>query len=225
MAIGTPTLVGTSIVSGSLTTSAAIVAGNLVVIGVGFYIETPTSVSDGTNTYTAALGLNAGSRYGSLWYCANVQAVASGATVTISPSGGRGMAAVMAQVSGVATTTPFDSTGAGGTNPTSGVSLLPSVTTGTLSQASEIVFAVASYGQSAGAPVYTESANFTNVGIAANTSGNEAFIALSYDIVSSTSAITYAPSLDRSASWVACAAPFTGAVSAATGWAFGRIIG
>jgi hypothetical protein len=208
MAIGTPTLVGTSILSGSLTTSAAIVSGNLVVIGVSFYIQTPTSISDGTNTYTAALGLAANSRYGSLWYCANAQAVASGATVTISPSGGRAMAAVMAQVSGIATTTPFDSTGAGGTNPTSGISFLPSVTTGTLSQASEIVFAIASCGQSA-EPVYTESANFNNVGMAANTSGNAAYLFLSYDIVSSTAAVTYDPSFSVSSNWVACAAPFT----------------
>lgn len=223
MAIGTPTLVGTSITSGSLTTTANIIAGSLVVLAVSVFNTTVTAVSDGTNSYTQALGTEANSRYGALWYKANAQAVASGATVTITlGTAGKGMAAVMAQTSGFGAT-PFDTTGAGASNPTSGISNAPSVTTGTLSQTSEIIFGVTSGGQS-GAPTYTESANFSPIGNAINTGGNEAYCWLSYDIVSSKVAVTYAPSLSGSITWVATAAPFKG-ISIIQTNLFGGLIG
>jgi hypothetical protein len=215
-AIGTPTIVLAPASYSNNTTSAAIVAGNLVVVAVciGGNNRTCTGVSDGTNTYTKALSLCTGAGSCpdvSLWYVQNASALSSGATITAGISGGAPTQIIAAaQVSGVATTSSFDTTGAGASNPTASVigtpTASPSVTTGTLSQANEIIFGVTG---SETIETYTEDANFTNL-FAASFVGHANSLSLGYRIVSSTAPVTFAPTLSASANWVALAAPFQG---------------
>lgn len=227
MAIGTPTIVCAPAVYVTNLTTASIVSGNLVVVAVclagnGRFC---TGVSDGTNTYTEGPHLLGGASLWSdtsLWYKQNAAAVAAGATYTFTASGGAPVSNICAaQVSGVATTSAFDSAGVGASNPAQGTSQSPTVTTGTLSQADEILFGVT--GSSVYQATYTEDANFTNLG-AISFLGHAGSVSLGYELVSSTSAVTFAPSLGTSANWIALVAPFK---AAATGFnrSYGTIVG
>ena len=226
MSIGTPTIVANPAVpTGAIQpTSAAIIAGNLVVVAVcvAGNNRTATAVSDGTNTYTEGPHLIAGGSAQpdvSLWYKLNALAVASGANITLTISGGAPIVNICAaQVSGV---TAFDSTGVGASNPTAGNSQSPSVTAGTLSLANEILFGVS--GSSQYQATYTEASNFTNL-CAPSFTGHAGSVSLGYKIVSSNSPITFAPSLSASGNWVALIAPFEGVASSQTNL-FGGLIG
>ena len=68
--IGTPTSIGSTVSASAnsttcvITTTAAIVAGNLVVVGIQIpsnALRTVSSVSDGTNSYSLAVAINDGS--------------------------------------------------------------------------------------------------------------------------------------------------------------------
>jgi hypothetical protein len=213
-AIGTPTLVGsgtnaTSTSTLTFTTSATIVAENLVVIAIGYgsLAATISAISDGTNSYTKAYSQGeSGVGNSQLWYCANAQAVSSGATVTV--TGNTSVAAgkfvgVVAQVSGVAASSALDSAG----NTNAGSSSTPSVATGTLAQASEIIFGV--FGFSSSLTYATEAPGFTN--LYNNVLGTTPPLALDYQIVSSNTAVTYAPGYSGNSSWDVLAAPFKAA--------------
>jgi hypothetical protein len=212
--ISTPTLVGQG-VGLSFTTSHPIVAGNLVVMAAsmsGTIGETVTGASDGINSYTPALdeaysGANAAT---CLLYCENAAAVASGATITITESGGAAACVtVIAQCSGISA---FDSSGVGSSNPTSAAGSAPSVTTGILSQSNEIVFGVSSV---LGGPAYTESAGFT--AIAHENYFSVVDVDLSYRIVSSTTPVTYSPGWSAGSDFISLAAPFMAAMSSGGG--------
>lgn len=205
MSIGTPTSLGSNSSQSStnstitITTSAAITAGNLAVAFFSFGSGGPTvsSVSDGTNTYTLAVRQKSasGNFTDEIWYKENASAVSSGATITAtlsaSTTGGFGFAAYAAQVSGIATSSSLDKTASSNTNSTS-----PSVSTGTLSQSSEIVFASSSVNAGGNTCAYTEASGFTNLFKLYSQSQEDCAVA--YQIVSSTSSVTYNPSWSNS---------------------------
>jgi hypothetical protein len=221
MPIGTPTSIGSNsntgnVTSITITTSAAIVAGNLAIVGVAFYngnVVTISSVSDGTNTYSQALFVTDATTNltSALWYKANAAAVSSGASLVItfsfivSNSFG-GVFAAAAQVSGIAMSSPLDSAGATGT--AESVSSI-SVTTGTLAQASEILFGVSNV-RTTGTTITDGYTNLYNSGVNAN----EYAGILGYKIVSSTAAVTYNPSANSSTTyWASVNAPFKGVLA------------
>lgn len=227
MAIGTPTSIGvnsfTGTVSGSsitFTTSAAIVAGNLAIIIIALGSNsTPTvsSVSDGTNSYTKAVGLNNGGNTVDceIWYKENAAAVNSGATVTATLSAGmsggsEGWVIQGYQASGVATASSLDKTATSATNSTT-----PSVSSGTLTQADEILFG-ASYNNNS-SRTYTEASGFTNLLTPLGAIGKS--LGIGYKIVSSTASVSYAPTWDVSAgiSMATILASFKAAATAARG--------
>lgn len=198
MAIGTPSSLGTaisgttSVSSKVFTTNAAITAGNLAVVAIGWYnggssVVAISSVSDGTNTYTAAVtASSSGSTPSSiaLYYCKNAAAVASSASITVTwASNVLAQGIIAYQVSGVDKTGPLDKTA----TYTSPATTTPSVSTGTLSQANEIIFGCAGgYNITS----YTESSGFTSL---ASVFPNSDATTLSYDTVTSTTSVTYAP--------------------------------
>jgi hypothetical protein len=198
MAIGTPTSLGTAIAgttaasSKVFTTNAAIVAGDLVVVAIGWYSSGGFTVSGvvdsgSTNSYVSAVSVSSGGGIPSgvaLYYVKNATALASGGTITVTWSGSVASQSIMAyRVTGIDTVSPLDKTSTAAS--ASGGDL--SVATGTLGQANEIIFGAAG-GYNVG--TYTESSGFTS--LAQNSpSGN--LLALAYDIVSSTSSVTYAP--------------------------------
>lgn len=214
---GVPTSIGTVNTAGNtssivITTTAAILAGNLVVVAVQIpsnALRTVSSVSDGTNTYSLAKSLNDGANYAvELWYCANAAAVNPGASLTITLSGAttgsNGYAAQAFQVNGVALVSPLDVTSSQNATTAS-----PTTTTATLAQSVEIAFGV-SY-RVVGTNTYTEASGFTNLDTTTTIGGSAGRAALAYRITAATTAVTYAPTWSGSAVTLTILATFKGA--------------
>ena len=103
MPIGTPTGLGSAFNANNtavvnITTTAAIVAGNtvLVLVSIGARSLSVTSISDGTNTYTNAFRTTNGTAAGEIWYCLAASAVATSATLAVNLSGTSVTATVLA---------------------------------------------------------------------------------------------------------------------------------
>lgn len=196
MGIGTPVSLGVNgNTSGStnltITTTSAISSGDLAFVFVGVYTnQVVSSVSDGTNSYTKAGAYsynNGGYLNCELWYKSNCSAVSSGATITISYGG---TASYWGAVAGKCTITPNPSvvdispvwTGINGTS--------PSVSTGTLSNANELVLGCV-YSWNTTAPTYPGA--FSSLD-SVTTSVNR-FTGVAYDVVSSTGSVTFNPTM------------------------------
>lgn len=219
MPTGTPASLGTftrgqvgAVGSFSFTTTAAIAAGDLAFVVAAFNgaasPRTVTSVSDGTNSYSLAARITNGTDTTELWYCENCAAVSSGATITITFTGtyggsGYGTASA-AKVSGAATSSALDKTA---TQATSGTA--PSVTTAALSQADELLIGV-TYNDDSN-PTFTEDASFSTIHTTGSAAGSKH--SLSYRIVSSTNAPTYAPTWGTSGTLSSILATFKAPVS------------
>jgi hypothetical protein len=211
MSVGTPTSLGGAFNSGgstlSIGTTAAIVGGNLVVVAVvtsnSGTTRTVSSISDGTNTYSKAASFSSNGADIELWYIANAVALGSGATITIHLSGStsNNSAACAAQVSGVKTTSPFDSAVNAHLDQTAGAgSSHPSLTSGTPSTTSTLIFGLIGYGISGGTLNLTDHSPFSTVTIQTNpaTGSDNLNVALAYRISTARSTVTYAPTFNTS---------------------------
>lgn len=188
----TPVTLGTFTNTGSSTTlafvcSANIQAGDLVVAyfaGSDGGTNSPTSVSDGTNTYTKVVdGVGAGGWSGltdSLWYVKNASAVTSPTITATFPSAATNRMAGGARVPGMDTSAPLDKSGSQG-QATGGT-----IATGTLTQASEVIFGFAHCNTT----TPTASSGFTQLN---TTSAAAQGIQLEYQVVSSTASVNIAP--------------------------------
>lgn len=197
MTIGTPVSLGSGTATigastVSLTLGTAIVANDLVVVAIGWDnnpVGSVSSVTDGTNTYALAGTARGASAQGDveLWYKANATAVASG-TITATLSGtiaaGRSGSMIAARVTGV-DSTPLDKSA----NSTA-TTATPTVSTGTLSQANEIVFGADFLSTFPFSYTPSTSSAFTQIGSTVVTVDQLAFV---YRTVSSTSSVTNAP--------------------------------
>ena len=201
--ISTPVSLGSSISaaairsSWTLTTIAAIPAGSLAVVcthATFAAAQTVTSVSDGTNSYTAAVtnAFDASTQLVSAcWIKENAAAVGSSATITVNFS-----ANTLAQPSiinagyvvGTLSSGSLDKTNSGLQAPGTAYA---SGTTGTLTQANEIAFGfVDMYNANAS---ITEGAGFTAINTIAQGSGSFAQSRFAYQIVAATTALNYQP--------------------------------
>lgn len=195
-AIGTPTDLGNQIQSTSVTSyflaTAAAASSGLIVVAVAFD-GAPTGVGvtdDAGNTYTAASTV---CTYNStftvrLFYAQVTSSLASGAHITISWTNVRKSAAAAIVVTGLDATAPLDVQGActSGTN-TSGAPISPTISTGTLAQANELVLGVSSINSTISA--YAANSPFTTL---SGTTTAAANIDWGYDITSSTASVTSA---------------------------------
>lgn len=219
--IGTPTLLGSGASSTNLTITSlgasgvTITAGDLIVVyfgsictGAGTTPITATSVSDGTNTYALAKAASRGASTPGdveIWYISNAQAVTSG-TVTVNfsnscGSGGAEYVIRVAQVSGIAAASAFDSAAAKSGTGTNGT---VSVTSNALAQSSEIVFG-ATHGSGVGDHCNSTPSGFNSLfGVQGD---------FDYQIVSSTSAVTLTCSYIVS-NWEAIVVPFIAGAAA-----------
>ncbi len=215
MTIGTPLSLGTGSASGAgattinITTANNIAAGDLVFCGFhagGASLPSLSSVSVGSNTLARAVNVTSGATVVELWYVANAAAVAAGQTMTVTFSalvgGGPAAEACAGTVSGIATSLPLDKTASQATITTS-----PSVSSGTLSQASEIAIGFAVQNST-----YTESAGFANLN---NVTQSGDVAELSYQVVASTASVTYAPTWSGSALAETLLATFKGTATVA----------
>jgi SPRY domain len=179
--------------SNSFTTTSSIAIGDLVVVGVQIgsntTVPTVSSVSDGSaNIYSLAKRSTAyGNTVTEIWYTKATAAVSSGATITATWSGSNGglgaaHAIMGAKATGVGiSASPLDVAVTANATTTT-----PTLSSGSLSQANEIVFAF-SAGQ---ASVTNWSPNFNNI---VNTFQSGNYNQLSYNLPISTSAVSDAP--------------------------------
>jgi len=195
MPVGTPTLIGTGFTftgSMTITTTANIVAGDLVVIAINtrnFPTITVSSVSDGTNTYLFLSSVTEpNGSHEEIWYKNNCLAVSSGATITITLSAVPFAAnAIASSTSGIGTTTPIVSLTA--SNNSASATTLTCVA-GPFDMGEILSFGATEYGATG---AYTESAGFTNLNV--NTSGIITTLTLGYAIASTSNAISFSPSV------------------------------
>ena len=190
-----PTFLGSNYGTSSaiiVTTTGAIPAGALAFVAVRISsgaLQVVSSVSDGTNSYTKAAGETGTYDDIEIWICPNASGVLFGTSVTVNlsgaPTGGGAAAAFVGYCTNVVTSAPANQI-AGGVN--SGSATNYSATTGTLSQASEVAIGLTYV---TGNATETQSSGFTN--LAHVTDSGNISTAVDYQVVSSTTAITYDP--------------------------------
>lgn len=209
--IGTPVSLGCALgvaasSSVTLTTTAAIPLGALVVVGVQVGFSTSqaiSSVSDGTNTYSAAVSASwdaTGALGTGLWQKPNAAAVSSSASLTATFSaaavGGTNVPVICAAyVTGIQATTPLDKTNFGKFEPGTAYA---SGSTGTLSQVNEIAFGFV--GASQNCTSVTEGSGFTTISPSPKLqgAGNQWCGNLAYRMPAVTTAQNYQPTLTSS---------------------------
>lgn len=218
--IGTPISIGSVVMSAAtrssatLTTTANIPAGSLVVIG--FHApfsgaQTVSSVSDGTNSYSSAV-TNAydGSTQlvSAIYYKENASAVSSGATITITFSGStiaQPTVITAGYVTGTITSSSLDKTNSG---TTSAGTAYASGSTGTLTQANEVAFGY--IGEYNASVTITEGSGFSTLNNPRQGGGSNFNANQAYQIVSATTALNYQPSTSANTYGKALIATFKG---------------
>jgi hypothetical protein len=194
----------------AVTTSAAASAGDLVlVVCHGGSSNAATSCTDSAgNTYTALGTVSVGTRRVTAFWSRIASEIASGGSVTITYSSATGVKfGAIYKVSGTASS-PADidgGTGASGTSSTN-----PSITTGTLAQANEIVFAWTVVIGDAGSDSFTQAADFTALTGVTLAGASGGVLRMAYRIVSATTAVTYAPTLGTARDWAVNYVAFKG---------------
>jgi len=220
MTIGVPVSLGaTSAAAGSatlvLTTTADAPVGTLIVVAVGYKNNGAiSSVSDSAgNTYTGNTQTSSSNGSIRLFWTIVATDLPQGGTITATYSAtANNKLLIAANVSGIAAS-PADATvGATGTG------TAPSVTSGTLNAAAatagEIVFGV---GEAAASETWSAEGGFT--ALATVNQSTTSSLHLAYQTVNATTALTYAPTINTSAIWVAQIQGFIGA-AASTGRGF-----
>lgn len=209
MTIGTPLALGSAnAASGSLTlaltTTADSPAGATIVVFIASgNTATINSVTDSAgNTYTAGNSLSSGSTKQNIYWCIGALHLPAGGTITgaWAASTGSKMLGAMS-VSGILS---VDQQPTG----TSGTGTSPSITSATLGQAGEIVFAQVTIASGAG-DGFTPAPGFTVGGSASN----GAAMRWSYKASLDLGAVTYAPTLGTSRNWGAKLIAFKGEIT------------
>lgn len=216
-AIGTPVSLGTVADATAFTTrtlsTLTVPAGALILVVLMDSEGScclPVSVADSAgNTYTALTTVPNSSTnlQTKAFYTCNAAALSSGTiTGTFATSDPVLKTMHASYTTGIATASCADNQ----PTPTAATSTSPSITTGALAQADEIVFGYVGV-ESGSSVVFTEGAGFTQVSQTAPSD----LLNVAYDIVAATTAVTYAPSMDGSRHWGAGAITFKGAAAGA----------
>jgi len=210
-AIGTPVPLGSFNSSSGgttapITTGSSVAAGSLIfaigsIAGGGGVMS---GTADTTNpTYANAQTCAPENTFSDgLWYVPNATTLPSGDTVTITFNANQVLMGLAVADTGLLTS-PLDKVG----GCSLGYSSTPSLSTGTLSQANELVIGEVMVEGGQG-QTFTEAPGFTTGGNVALTSS--AIIHWAYEIVSSTASVTYAPTLDTTRAYVANVYSFKG---------------
>ncbi len=183
------------------TLTASVPSGSLVIVGC-MYRGTGSSVTSVTdsqsNTYSAGqAGVNTPGTTNRIFYAYTTHALTTSDTITCTFGNTTTNIKFINSVafSGAASS-PYDSSGSA--TPTTGTtSLSPTATTNTLSQSNEVVVGLVA---SLAGTVSLEggTGTWTSLGSITNTSS----LHMAYQIVSSTTALTYSPTLSTLTSWI-----------------------
>jgi hypothetical protein len=219
-AIGTPTQLGVGTSSTgviNITTAADSPPGTLVVVATfgnagSASFSATDSVSNCGGAYPAiANSAISGAAGMGVFYCSVTSDLPNGGVITVNCGCSGDVSATAFSVSGIATSSPLDQTGSithGGTSSTSATA----TTTGTLSQASEIVVGVTGVG-SGYTSGWTQGAGFTSIG---GETGNTKNIFTAYQVVSATTSISWTSSWTGAASYQSIVFSFIGGTGAVT---------
>jgi hypothetical protein len=215
--IGSATVVGSQIDTTNTDTSIVIdvsnnvSAGNLIVVGCVNYNDGSihvTSVTDnatgGSNTYSASSWGQQESPNGAaeleIWFAPNARALTGAITVNYSGAFGGQTICGAAQASGIATTSPQDTSSANGNSSTSSTSV--NLSLGAFAQSSELVIGLTGAINigSTTSFTYTESSGFTNLfnlGQSVPFGLNSSFLrfGMGFKVTSGTSAVNYNPTI------------------------------
>lgn len=208
MAIGTPVSIGSvnNAVSGGTITVTGSATGDLVVVGVRLLtaLASVTSITDDVgNSYVVAITEDVAALTGAeIWYATNTIIPA---TITVNITAGN-FDAQSISASGIKTSSPVDKTAV--STSAVGVTTL-SFSTGTLSQANELIVGFASLAGSSGA--WTPSTGWTSFTTAT------AARHLEWEVVSATTTQTWNPSWVTARTYDAVIATFMGAATLPTG--------
>ena len=181
---------------GSLATSFASLpsAGNMIVVLVSAWRSSAANISSVTdnqgNTYTKAIdrnGGNGGLSEASIWYCASIGSPSGIHTITTNATAGvdNYIVVIASEVSGQDTSAPLDASTSAAISTTGDVA---TGTTGTLSQANEIVFIAASVSGSSSNITIDTPAMYTRIGVQQDSNTYIGFEG-SYKIVAATTAV------------------------------------
>ena len=181
---------------GSLATSFASLpsAGNMIVVLVSAWRSSAANISSVTdnqgNTYTKAIdrnGGNGGLSEASIWYCASIGSPSGIHTITTNATAGvdNYIVVIASEVSGQDTSAPLDASTSAAISTTGDVA---TGTTGTLSQANEIVFIAASVSGSSSNITIDTPATYTRIGVQQDSNTYIGFEG-SYKIVAATTAV------------------------------------
>lgn len=212
MAIGTPVEIAT-IANGApagttfnATTTVDAPSGSLIVVVVDCGNNVSFAITDGnSNTYTAGTKINNTGHIQPFWAINNAD-LPIGSTITLTTGGGPGAVALAAfSTTGIASPTPIDTQAAGAT----GTGTTPSIATGTLAQASELVLGFIDISSGHG-DTFTESSGFTGF---TDISASTRDLRVAYQIVAATTTVTYAPTLGTSRNYAGNVLSFAGAAS------------
>lgn len=215
MAIGTPVEIAT-IANGApagttfnATTTVDAPSGSLIVVVVDCGNNVSFAITDGnSNTYTAGTKINNTGHIQPFWAINNAD-LPIGSTITLTTGGGPGAIALAAfSTTGIASPTPIDTQAAGAT----GTGTTPSIATGTLAQASELVLGFIDISSGHG-DTFTESSGFTGF---TDISASTRDLRVAYQIVAATTTVTYAPTLGTSRNYAANVLSFAGVASGTT---------
>jgi hypothetical protein len=211
VSIGTPQGLGSNnagptVTSLAITTTAAINSGDLVVVAIGYNNingGAVSTVSDGTNSYSKAVGTKNGNAGNEVWYKENATAVPSGSAITVTMQNSTNRLIIeAARVAGIVTSSSLDKTATGTTSAVSGA----------LSQADELV--IGTFG-GWNVTAITEDAAFTNR-YSIQQSTSQVWENLAFKIVSATTSITYQPTITGdSTAYVFAVASFKGGTQSA----------
>jgi hypothetical protein len=192
MAIGTPVNLGQANASTSvvITTGASVSAGDTIVVSIAVQNSaTISSVVDSAgNNYASDKSASQGSEQGYIYRCANVLALASSGTITVSSNASNATAAAIS-ISGI--TNALDASGTG-----TGNSSTPSASATNVTADAIFVGAVAF---NTGA-VLTQPGGSWNA-LTGKTGTGGADLAWAYQIVAATGSKTYNPTLDVGTQW------------------------
>jgi hypothetical protein len=191
------TLVGSGSARGSSTGDCLVVFAS-----VNSTAEQISSVTDSQgNTWTKQSTVSGGEYDSACFIAPNAIALTAATdtiTITYSSTSGNGKNAACVGVSGIMPASPSDS--AGNVTAFSASSASPSVTTGTLAEAGEIVFAWCDSGSAPGVGI-TWNGNFTSLVADWQAPGSNQFSGLSYYVAPSVSAVTASGTIPTAGKW------------------------
>lgn len=190
VAIGSNYDTGGYTTKGVVTSAPAPIGSTIVVTG-GCVGRSISSISDSTNTYSSRVSRSSDYLGLSVFYTATPLAAQlnSGSTISITYSGAcatEGYASIF-YITGLSASS--GDVAVSGT----AVSAAPSLTSGALSQANEIVIGAIAQYNSSGFNTYTEATGYTMISKSASFGSDGVVLNAAYKTVSATTAVTYNP--------------------------------